>query len=172
MRQTNKEKRPREGTRIRDPFIWTLRNPMKTLNWKLLYICIFECMHPCREPCTDWCRPCACYLSLLFQMALDHDDLEGLVSLVTSIPSGSYILPASSSAVGFFEPWWDRFDGNIAHRAECSGSFIVCILSKYEFLYVFPSSAGGNFSDDGWARHWSEYNRFRKIYLIYNTNII
>jgi hypothetical protein len=46
------EKSPKEGTRIRDPLIYTLRNPRKTLNWKAYYIFIhssveelLDCFH-------------------------------------------------------------------------------------------------------------------------------
>lgn len=33
-----KEMSPREGTAIRDPLILILRNPMKTLNWKQMWL--------------------------------------------------------------------------------------------------------------------------------------
>ena len=38
------EKRPREGTRIRDPVILTLRSPIKAVSWKLAYVCVCVCV--------------------------------------------------------------------------------------------------------------------------------
>lgn len=76
-----KEKSPQEGTRIRDPLIHTLRSPRNTLNWKLEY------KHT--GPDAELCRPCAQGFSLWGLMTFAHVDLEGLVILLSSVPSGS-----------------------------------------------------------------------------------
>ena len=71
--------------RVRDLLIHILRNPIQTLNWKPYYI------H--KQPGADPGRLCVYCLSLL-----DRIDLGGLLSLVFSIHSDTYTLPASSSA--------------------------------------------------------------------------
>ena len=41
--KANKQKKMshRQGTRNRDPFIYILRNPIETLNWKPMYVNIY-----------------------------------------------------------------------------------------------------------------------------------
>lgn len=61
--------------------------------------------------------------------------LRGLVSLVFSIPSGSYILSASSSAE-FPEPMGEEFDRDIpfrTERSEVSHSLHIVWLWVYVF---------------------------------------
>ena len=60
-----------------------------------------------------------CYSLCEFISAVALLCLEDLVSLVSSIPSGSYNLSASSSS-GVPEPRGEEFDGDIPFRAECS----------------------------------------------------
>ena len=70
-------------------------------------------------------------------MSFAHVDLEGLVLLVTSIPSGFYI----------FE------EGNLMETYNLGLSVlrpsILFIMTICESLYVFPSAARESFSDDG-----------------------
>ena len=70
-------------------------------------------------------RPCVCCPSLWGWVHLFcwftgpcHVNLQVLVCLVSSIPSVSYTLSASSS-VGFPDPWGEQFDGDIFFRPEC-----------------------------------------------------
>ena len=70
--------------------------------------------------------------------------LQGLVSLVTSIPAGSYALPTSAPA-GFLEP---QEDGENLLRAEFSKNSLY-ILPGSGSLYLFPSAAGENVSHAG-----------------------
>lgn len=91
--------------------------------------------------------------SLWVHMSFDHIYLEDLLFLVPSALSGSYTLSVSSSAE-FHEPWGEGFDGDTLFRAECpkvSHSW----HKVYGSLYLFPSSAGRNFSDNDWTRHWA-----------------
>ena len=61
--------------------------------------------------------------------------LEGPLSLVFSIPSGSYILSASSSTV-FSESGGEELDGGLPFRAECSEvSYCLCSVWLW-FLYL------------------------------------
>ena len=103
----------------------------------------------------DTWRPCACCLSLCKLICALVLCLEGLVSLVAFIPSGSYTLSACSSS-GFPDPWGEAFDGDIPFRTECSkvsrSLHIVCLWLPGFFP---PFAADRSFSDDGWARHWS-----------------
>lgn len=63
--------------------------------------------------------------------------LEGLVSLVSSIPFGSYNLSASSSEY-LPENWWEGFDEGFSLRTELSKvSLTLCTLPSYESLYFF-----------------------------------
>lgn len=59
---------------------------------------------------------------------------EGLLLLVSSIPSGSYNLSMSSS-VGFPEIGGDRFDGDLQFI------FSLHIMSGCRSWYLFPSAA-------------------------------
>ena len=80
-------------------------------------------------------------------MCINLVDFEDPVSLVSSIPSGSYTDPASST--GLSEPESGGLNGDIPFGAECSkvSHFLQYYLAIC--LYLFPSAAGGNFSDDG-----------------------
>ena len=70
-------------------------------------------------------------------------DLEAVVLLVSFTHSVSYILSASS--LGFSELWDEGFDGGILFRAVC---FKSTQHAGCESLCLFPSAAGGSFSDD------------------------
>jgi hypothetical protein len=101
------------------------------------------------------CGSCAWCLSLWVHICFNHDDLEGLVLLVSSILSGSYTLSASFSQHSFPEPWMDRFDGDILFMSECSKlSHPLCKAWLWVSIFV-PICARGSFSDDGWTRHWA-----------------
>lgn len=110
-------------------------------------------------------------------------DLESLVSLVSSITSGSYTLTDSSSS-GFPQLWREGFDEDIPFRVvtfhlECS-KICLCLSSHNVCgsLYLFPSSTGGCFSDDSWIRHWpissAEYHHesFLSFIWLFNTSSI
>ena len=71
--------------------------------------------------------------SVSVHMSFAHGDLEGLVFLVSSIPSDLH------SSVGFPEPCGEGFDGDIPFRA-----LILCIVSGRGSLCLFPSAAGGS----------------------------
>jgi hypothetical protein len=60
-------------------------------------------------------------------MSFDYVDLEGLVFLMSSIPSGSYTLSATSSAV-LPELRGEEFDGDISFRVEGLVSILVSVL--------------------------------------------
>jgi hypothetical protein len=47
-----------------------------------------------------------------------------------------------------------RFDGDIPFMIKWP---LTLCMSGSGSLYLFPSVAGGSFSDDGWARHWLIY---------------
>jgi hypothetical protein len=91
-----KEKSPREGTRIKDPLIHTLKSPIKVLNWKPQYMC--------REPGTDHEGPVHALSAFMSSSNCCSVDLEGLVLWMSSMPSGSYNL-SSASSLGFPEHW-------------------------------------------------------------------
>lgn len=72
--------------------------------------------------------------------------LEGFVSLLSSIFTGSYSF-SDSSFIGFPELYRKGVGEDIPFRIECSKfshslDFVVS-------LYLFPSTAGGSFFDDG-----------------------
>ena len=74
-------------------------------------------------------------------------DSEGLILLGSSIPSGSYVLSASSS-VGFLSTrGWEEFDGGLPFRAKCS-KVCLCVVSAYTAVFV-PVCGKGNMSDAG-----------------------
>ena len=70
---------------------------------------------------------------------------EGLVFLVFSIPSGSYILLAFCSS-GFLEHKGEGFDRDISFRAVCSKDCLYVL--DCQSLRLFPFVAGGSLSDD------------------------
>ena len=70
---------------------------------------------------------------------------EGLVLLVFSIPSGSYILSESSS-VGFS-------DLRARDLINISNLDSFHVMSDCGSLYLFPSAVRGSLSDDDWRRH-------------------
>lgn len=71
------------------------------------------------QPGLALCRPCACGHCLCeFIYVLVVLCLEGMISLVSSILTGSYNLSVSSSA-GFSEPRGRTFIGDSSFRIEC-----------------------------------------------------
>ena len=82
--------------------------------------------------------------------------LEHLISLVSSIPTGSYNRFSSSSA--WFYELWGRFDRSILLMIECSKVSYTLHCPVVGLCFIFclfsPSTTGGSFSDDGWARQW------------------
>lgn len=99
-------------------------------------------------------REALCLLPWFLEVHISfaHIHLEGIVSLVSSIPSGPCTLPASS--VVFPMPWGEVSDGDTSFRA-LSRSLTLCIMPGCGSLHSFPSASGRSFSDDGWARNWS-----------------
>ena len=84
-----------------------------------------------RTPCgADLCK---LPQPLWIHMRINPVDLEGLVSLVSSIDFGSYILSASSST-GFHEPRGEGFDGDILFSAKWS--LTVFVLSDCASLFT------------------------------------
>ena len=68
---------------------------------------------------TDLYRPCACFNSLCeFTCTSVLLCSDGLCSLVSSIPFGSWT-PSASSSIGFSEAWGEGFDGDISLVAKC-----------------------------------------------------
>ena len=95
---------------------------------------------------------CILPLSLWVHMRCSHVELEGLVSLVT--PSGSYTLSAYSASGSL-----NTVERDLMETSHLGLSVLryltLCIMSGCGSLYLFPSAAGGSFSEDDWARHWS-----------------
>lgn len=94
-----------------------------------------------------WCRPvqvlCMLPLFLWAHISFAHVNLEGLIFLVSSDPSGSYP-----------ELWGGRDLVMASHLGlSVSRSFTFCITSGCWSLYLLLSATGRNFSADGWARH-------------------
>jgi hypothetical protein len=102
----------------------------------------------------DLCRPCACCNSLWVHKCISpavsrrpcflgvlhpHWLLHSLSPLLQSFlnPEGSDLM--ETSHLGLTVP----------------RSLTLWSLPSCGSLYLFPSAAGGGFSDDGWARHWS-----------------
>jgi hypothetical protein len=81
-------------------------------------------------------------------MGFEHVALQALVLPVSSIPSGSYTLSTSSS-VGTLSSEGDGLDGDIPSRRSVLRSPTLCVMSGCGSLCLFPSAAGGSFSDDG-----------------------
>lgn len=79
-------------------------------------------------------------------MTFDHIDLEGLACLASSI------FPSASSSVVFPESPGEGFDGVIPIGGECC-KVLLCIMSDYWFLHLFPPVAGGRFSNVRQKRH-------------------
>ena len=93
--------------------------------------------------------------SLWVFMILEHVASERLLSLVSSICSGSYTL-SDSSLEKFPEPWEEDFDEDIPIKTNCCKvSLILCITFVCGSLYLFPSAAEESFSNDGLIRYWS-----------------
>ena len=91
-----KEKSPREDTRVRDLLVYTLRTPIKTLS---------------RKPSQNRGHGAAlCMLpqSLWVHVSFVHVDLESFVLLWSSIPSVTFIISASSFT-GASELWGEVF---------------------------------------------------------------
>lgn len=75
-------------------------------------------------------------------------DTESLVLLVSTIPSTSYILSASSFA-GFLELRRKGFDRDTLFRL----SFSLCVKSGCGSLHLLSSAARGSFSGGDLIRH-------------------
>lgn len=67
---------------------------------------------------------------------LGYVDFEGLIFLVSIIPSDSYALSTSSSP-GFLGSWEEKFDENMLFRAECSQGLSLSAEHLAVDLYVF-----------------------------------
>ena len=96
----------------------------------------------------SWCNPMWALCLLLVSVSsydLCSFDSESLVLLVSSVPSSSHILPASSF-IGFPKPQGEGLDGNIQLDS-------LHVMSGWGSLHLFPSAAGGSFSDEDWIRH-------------------
>ena len=96
---------------------------------------------------TDSCRLCTCCLSLcefIWAMIILRD-------LFSQYPTSSLTL-STSSLTGFSEP--ERRE-TFHLELNVPMSLTLYIMSGYRSLNLFPSSGGGSFSSDIWARHWS-----------------
>ena len=82
-------------------------------------------------------------------MTFDRVDLEGFIYMLFSIVSGLYILSASSS-LWFPEVRGHGFDGDILLEGREFLGLLhsACCLAVDLSLHVFPTTAGGSFSDD------------------------
>lgn len=106
--------------------------------------------------------------------------LVGLVFLVSSIPSDSYTLPASSS-MRFPEFWGEGFDGDLPFRTERSkvshSLCNVCLWGREVSIFV-PSATTGSVSDRGWIRccfcGYSRilWNVILSLHFFFKTSII
>lgn len=106
---------------------------------------------------------CILLQCLWVHMYVNHIDLEGIVFLVSFIPSGFYTVSVSST-LGFPEPWVEEIS--------CLGLsilrfLILCVISDCRSLYLFPSAVGGNFSVDGWALIY-ECSHFMLPFFFFN----
>ena len=92
-------------------------------------------------------RPCTV---LPVYRSCDYADLEALVFLVCSIPSGSYIYFFCTLSEGSLRPR-GRDSMEISHLGlRVQWSLTLCIImSNSGSLYLFKSVAGGIFSVDG-----------------------
>lgn len=103
----------------------------------------------------DKYRPCQhCYSLYEFLCSSLLLCFEGPVSLVSSIPSGSYNLPPLLPQESL------RPKGRKLMETSISGpsvlrSFILCTLYNCGSFYLFLSVVGRHFSVDIWARHWN-----------------
>lgn len=79
-------------------------------------------------------------------MTFARVDLEDLVFLVSSIPSGPCKLSTSSSS-GFHELLGERLDGELLFMAVCQR--LLLSGSGCGSLYLRPSAAGGSFCGAG-----------------------
>ena len=75
----------------------------------------------------------------MFICALDMLCLDGLVSLVSSTSSGSYTL----------SPEGKGLEESCYLRLSVPRSVTICTFGGSGSLYLFPSTAGRSFSDDG-----------------------
>ena len=127
------------------------------INWRSLWVCdgghVSTFCSVGTPSGTDLCRPCVFCLSLCeFLGAWVMLCLEGLVSLVFSIPSFSYDLFASPSTA-FLVPLGKNLLETLHLGLDVPWSLTLCILSGCRILYLFPSTAEESFSDDGWEGH-------------------
>jgi hypothetical protein len=80
-------------------------------------------------------------------------DLQDLVFMVSSSPSSySTTLPPLQ---GSLSPQGSDLIETSHLGLSVPRSFTFCVTSGCGSLHLFPSAAGGSFSEDGWARHWS-----------------
>lgn len=138
--QTNRKKRVWEKAQVRDPLILTLRNPLNTKLEALIYK---------QRTCGDPCMPCACRLNL-------WELIWALLSWFTGPCSPGVLHPfwlSHSSCLLFCGIPWALRGGICVFQ-----DFALCRMSGCRFLYLFPSAAGGSFSDDDWSMCIAEWN--------------
>lgn len=68
-------------------------------------------------------------------------DSEGLVLLVSSVPSDSYTL-YSSSSMGFPDSWWEGFYRDIPLRTDCSSVCLSVSLAVSLCIFLCVSVPG------------------------------
>jgi hypothetical protein len=84
-------------------------------------------------------------------MSCAHVDLEGLVFLVSSFPSGSYTLSVSSfPRLSEFREQGIPEDNPL--RLTVLRSLTLCVMSGCWPLYLFLSADGGIFSENGFLK--------------------
>lgn len=118
-----------------------------------------------------WYRPvqalCLLPRDLWVHMSSCSVDLEGLVFLVSLRHYGSYILFTSTSVGRDFME---------SSHLEICVSQSLCTMAGCKSLYLFPSTEGKSFSDDGLAGHWfmsiaDVISHFIAIFLLHNSSI-
>lgn len=135
-----KEKSPREDTRIRDPLACTQESHKNTKLEAIMYTQRI------------WCRPCqrcACSLSVWLHMSFALANLEGLVLVSLLCP---ICLPQSFFLLLYRVTWTPR--GRDLIESWMFQGLTVCLVSGCGSLNLFSSTAG-SFSDDGCVRLWS-----------------
>ena len=137
------EKSPREGTRNRDPIVYTLMNPMCTLNGRPHSVYAQDLVQ------AGWCRPCACCLSLC--------EIKRTSIILTRRVLFSWCLPSPLILHSFFSPPLSQGSLSCEGRDLMETSFLGLTILRSLILYIvfgcgslflFLVAAEGSFSYD------------------------
>lgn len=143
--------------------------PSETLWGKLTFLCeqlsveiaseleMEVCVHFLSQHWLDPGKLCACFHSLSEFACVSIGMVISRRPCFLGVFHHHWLLK-SPLLQNFQRPEGEEFDGDIHLRLNVSltaGSFTPCTPFSSGSLYLFPSAAGGRFSDDGWARHCS-----------------